>query len=120
MKIGLHLKHLKYDLYGEDIKDSDCSTFFKASKLHLSISLEIAIAHFNNEKISYEKICKNIPQKIGSRSSIQTILNLGTKLDFFKKKELNHDRRVKNFTLSNKYEKMIVDWVERQQKYLYS
>ena len=76
------LENLKCDFYGlfDETKESQ---FFKSSILNMCISFEIGIGHYNEKNISFESICKNIPKKIGSRSSIQNILNEAVRLKYF-------------------------------------
>ena len=84
--ISNKLSNMKSNFYYET-NQSNASKFFKGSILHLSISLEIGVAHFNDKSISFEIICKNIPKRIGSRSSVQNILKEAVLLGFFLKKE---------------------------------
>ena len=115
-KISARLNYIKNDLYGKSSLNTKCSQFFKRSILHIAISLEVGTSHFNDEVISYEIICKNIPTTLGSRSSIQSILNTATHNGYFIKKELRKDKRVKTYSFSEEYESMIINWVDNQRK----
>ena len=110
-KTKVFLERYRDDLYGNSIKNSECSIFFKNSILHIAISVEIGVSYFNKEGISFEVICERIPNNIGSRSSIQSVLNLAVKKGFFVKKKLNRDRRIKNYTFSTNYMKMVEEWM---------
>ena len=57
-------------------------------------------------------ICQNIPKRIGSRSSIQNVLNQAVDLGFFIKNESFIDRRVKHYHLSSGYVEMINKWAD--------
>ena len=70
---GETLKYLKNDLY-DSHKTKTCLQFLQSSLLHYAICLEIGSGTYNNNYISYEKICDSIPKKFGSRSTIQNIL----------------------------------------------
>ena len=109
--ISNKLSNMKSNFYCET-NQSNASKFFKGSILHLSISLEIGVAHFNDKSISFEIICKNIPKRIGSRSSIQNILKEAVLLGFFLKQESSIDKRIKFYSFSQEYSEMIKDWLE--------
>ena len=69
------IKEKKRNIYSSFFSEDYVSKFLFKSILHHVISLEI----YENNKlngISFETICANIPKSIGSRSSIQSILNL--------------------------------------------
>ena len=105
------LERYRDDLYGKSLKDDECNNFFKNSILHIAISVEISISHYSKEDISFEKICQRIPNQIGSRSSIQSVLNLAVEKGFFVKKELKKDRRIKVYIFSTNYVRMIEEWI---------
>ena len=112
--LGKVIEYMKKDLYSgpdNELKYKDCAAFFKSSILNLAISFEVGEGHFKSEPISYEKICLNIPKKIGSRSSIQSVLNQAVELGFFQKEKSNLDKRVKKYVYSQTYEKMITDGI---------
>ena len=70
--------------------------FFNKSILHYAAIMEIF--SFNKTGgISYEKLCSNIPKTLGSRSSIQNLLNEGLDKNLLVKVESNKDKRIKNY-----------------------
>ena len=66
--------------------------------------------------ISYEKLCHSIPKSLGSRSSIQNLLNEGLDKKLFVKVESEKDKRIKNYFLSDDYYHMVLDWIKTQKK----
>lgn len=88
--------------------------FFNKSILHNAVVMEI----FSNSSngISYEKLCLSIPKSIGSRSSIQNLLNEGLDKKIFKKIESQKDKRIKNYYLSESFSRMVVSWVKDLKK----
>ena len=86
--------------------------------LHFAISLEIGINTYNKNLISYENICYLIPKQLGSRSTIQSILNNGIQLGYFEKIISRNDKRVKHYKLSNNFIKIFENWIENQRKIL--
>ena len=91
------------------------NSFFK-SILHHVISLEV---YENNKKdgISFEMICANVPKSIGSRSSIQSILNEALHKNIFNKHQSKKDKRIKNYFLDDNFSKMINDWLKKEYSY---
>ena len=84
------------DIYTSFYSSDYPSQFFFKSMLHHVISLEIYKSNYESG-ISFEMICSIIPNSIGSRSSIQSILNDALRKNIFIKKQSNDDKRVKNF-----------------------
>ena len=86
--------------------------FFNKSILHNAIIMEI----FSNsvDGISYEKLCLNIPKSLGSRSSIQNLLNEGLDKLILLKIESEEDKRIKNYFLSDQFYQMVLDWIKKQ------
>src|SRR5210317_1971191 len=85
--------------------------FFYKSILHYAAIMEI----FSFNKlggISYEKLCHSIPKSLGSRSSIQNLLNEGLDKKIFVKVESEKDKRIKNYFLSDDYFHMVLDWIK--------
>ena len=68
------IKEKKRNIYSSFFSEDYVSKFLFKSILHHVISLEIYENNRSNG-ISFETICANIPKSIGSRSSIQSILN---------------------------------------------
>ena len=109
--INFNKKALYSSLTSSDIS----SRFFNKSLLHYAASMEI----FSFNKIggiSYEKLCINIPKAIGSRSSIQNLLNEGLDKKLLLKVESNQDRRIKNYFLNDNFYQLIINWTKEQKK----
>ena len=96
------IKEKKRNIYSSFFSEDYVSKFLFKSILHHVISLEI----YENNKlngISFETICANIPKSIGSRSSIQSILNEALEKNIFVKEQSKSDKRIKNYYLSNNF-----------------
>lgn len=89
--------------------------FFYKSILHNAVVMEIFSANKTNG-ISYEKLCSDIPKLLGSRSSIQNMLNEGLDKKILKKIENKEDKRIKNYYLSDDFSEMIFEWIKSQKK----
>ena len=74
------------------------SKFFFKSILHHVISLEV-YENNNSDGISFETICSNVPKSIGSRSSIQSILNDALNKIFFQNIKAKKTKELKNFLM---------------------
>ncbi len=112
--INFNKKALYSSLTSSDIS----SRFFNKSLLHYAASMEI----FSFNKIggiSYEKLCINIPKAIGSRSSIQNLLNEGLDKKLLLKVESDKDKRIKNYFLNDSFYKLVVNWI-KEQKNIYN
>ena len=96
------IKEKKRNIYSSFFSEDYVSKFLFKSILHHVISLEI---YENNRLngISFETICANIPKSIGSRSSIQSILNEALEKNIFTKEQSKTDKRIKNYYLSNNF-----------------
>ena len=110
------IKEKKREIYSSFFSQDYSNKFFFKSILHHVISLEV---YENNdlEGISFETICTNVPKSIGSRSSIQSILNDALDRDIFLKQQSNRDKRIKNYFLSDKYFNLINLWIKKEQRY---
>tara|TARA_Y100000768_G_C23504702_1_gene463138 strand:+ start:107 stop:478 length:372 start_codon:yes stop_codon:yes gene_type:complete len=104
------------DIYTSFYSPDYPSQFFFKSMLHHVISLEIYKSNYESG-ISFEMICSIIPNSIGSRSSIQSILNDALRKNIFIKKQSNDDKRVKKFYLSDNYLKIINTWIKKEEFY---
>ena len=112
--INFNKKALYSSLTSSDIS----SRFFNKSLLHYAASMEI----FSFNKIggiSYEKLCINIPKAIGSRSSIQNLLNEGLDKKLLLKVESDKDKRIKNYFLNDSFYQLVVNWI-KEQKNIYN
>ena len=59
----------------------------------------------------------NVPKSIGSRSSIQSILNEALDKNIFKKSHSAKDRRIKNYFLDNDFLIMVNNWLKKEYSY---
>tara|TARA_B100001059_G_scaffold106671_1_gene106328 strand:- start:8 stop:376 length:369 start_codon:yes stop_codon:yes gene_type:complete len=108
----------KKALYSSLTSTNISGRFFNKSILHYAASMEIF--SFNKTGgISYEKLCLNIPKTLGSRSSIQNLLNEGLDKKLLLKIESNKDKRIKNYFLEDSFYQLIVNWI-KEQKYIYN
>ena len=107
------IKEKKRNIYSSFFSEDYVSKFLFKSILHHVISLEI---YENNtlNGISFETICSNIPKSIGSRSSIQSILNEALEKNIFVKEQSQNDKRIKNYYLSNNFLNMINSWLKKE------
>ena len=109
--INFNKKALYSSLTGTDTS----SRFFNKSILHYAASMEIF--SFNKTGgISYEKLCLSIPKTLGSRSSIQNLLNEGIDKKLFLKIESNQDKRIMNYFLNDSFYQLVVNWIKEQKK----
>ena len=110
------IKEKKRNIYSSFFSEDYVSKFLFKSILHHVISLEI----YENNKlngISFETICANIPKSIGSRSSIQSILNEALEKNIFVKEQSKSDKRIKNYYLSNNFLDMINTWLRKESSF---
>ena len=108
----------KKALYSSLTSSDKSSRFFNKSILHYAASMEIF--SFNKKGgISYEKLCLNIPKTLGSRSSIQNLLNEGLDKKLLIKFESNKDKRIKNYFLNDRFYELVLKWI-KEQKNIYS
>ena len=87
--------------------------FFHKSILHNAVIMEIFSKNKHNG-ISYEKLCINIPKSLGSRSSIQNLLNEALDKNILKKIESDKDKRIKNYYLSDESSGLVIEWIKKQ------
>ena len=105
----------KEALYSSLTSSDKFGRFFNKSILHYAAIMEV-FSHNKLEGISYEKLCINIPKSLGSRSSIQNLLNEGLDQKLLFKVENKKDKRVKNYFLSDEFYHMVLDWIRIQKK----
>ena len=112
------IKEKKRNIYSSFFSEDYVSKFLFKSILHHVISLEI---YENNRLngISFETICANIPKSIGSRSSIQSILNEALDKNIFVKEQSKSDKRIKNYYLSNNFVDTINGWLKKEGKFFH-
>ena len=110
------IKEKKRNIYLSYFSDDYSYKFFFKSILHHVISLEVYENH-SLDGISFETICANVPKSIGSRSSIQSILNEALDKNIFKKFKSKKDKRVKNYFLDGNFSDMINNWLKKEHSY---
>jgi len=112
------IKLNKEALYSSLSSSDKFGKFFNKSILHYAAIMEV----FSFNKlggISYEKLCHSIPKSLGSRSSIQNLLNEGLDKALLIKVESKKDKRIKNYFLSDEFYHMVLDWI-KMQKIIYN
>ena len=103
----------KQALYSSLTSKEKSGRFFNKSILHYAATMEIF--SFNNiGGISYEKLCSSIPKTLGSRSSIQNLLNEGLEKKLLIKVESKKDKRIKNYFLNNNFYDVYLNWIKEQ------
>ena len=108
----------KKALYSSLTSTDTSSRFFNKSILHYAASMEIF--SFNKTGgISYEKLCLSIPKTLGSRSSIQNLLNEGLDKTLLTKVESDKDKRIKNYFLNDNLYQLVLNWI-KEQKNIYN
>ena len=112
--INFNKKVLYSSLTSSDIS----GRFFNKSILHYAASMEI-FSFTKKDGISYEKLCLNIPKTLGSRSSIQNLLNEGLDKKLLLKVESNKDKRIKNYFLKDSFYQLVLNWI-KEQKNIYN
>ena len=109
------IKLNKEALYSTLTSSDKFGRFFNKSILHYAAIMEV-FSHNKLEGISYEKLCINIPKSLGSRSSIQNLLNEGLDQKLLFKIQNKKDKRIKNYFLSDEFYHMVLDWIRIQKK----
>ena len=109
------IKLNKEALYSTLTSSDKFGRFFNKSILHYAAIMEV-FSYNKLEGISYEKLCINIPKSLGSRSSIQNLLNEGLDQKLLFKVENKQDKRIKNYFLSDEFYHMVLNWVKVQKK----
>ena len=74
--------------------------FTTQSMLYWNVIFLIADATLNNYELTYEDICRKINHRIGSRSSIQTVLGNSLSAGYVQKKLCHNDKRAKYYHLT--------------------
>ena len=90
--------------------------FFYRSRAHVMVILLICKANIANEEMGFEDICNIIPKFITSRSTIKTILDTGSSLNYFKKISSNIDKRKKIFLPSKDVDVFMLKWIQRNKE----
>ncbi len=105
----------KKALYSSLTSKDTSSRFFNKSILHYAATMEI-FSFNKNGGVSYEKLCLNIPKNLGSRSSIQNLLNEGLDKKLLIKIESDKDKRIKNYFLTDDLYNVVCNWIKEQSK----
>ncbi len=108
----------KKALYSSLTSTNTSSKFFNKSILHYAATMEI-FSFTKTGGVSYEKLCLSIPKTLGSRSSIQNLLNEGLDKKLLLKIESNKDKRIKNYFLNDSFYQLVVNWI-KEQKNIYN
>ena len=108
----------KKALYSSLTSTNTSSRFFNKSILHYAATMEI-FSFTKTGGVSYEKLCFNIPKTLGSRSSIQNLLNEGLDKKLLLKIESTKDKRIKNYFLNDSFYQLVVNWI-KEQKNIYN
>ena len=109
------IKLNKEALYSSLSSSDKFGKFFNKSILHYATIMEV-FSYNKLEGISYEKLCLSLPKTLGSRSSIQNLLNEGLDQKLLFKVENIQDKRIKNYFLSDEFYNMVLDWIRNQKK----
>ena len=109
------IKLNKQALYSSLTSRDAFGKFFNKSILHYAAIMEIFSFNMLGG-ISYEKLCLSIPKSLGSRSSIQNLLNEGLDKKLLFKIENKKDKRIKNYFLTDDFYLMVLDWIKTQRK----
>ncbi len=109
------IKLNKEALYSNLTSTDIFGKFFNKSILHYAAIMEI-FSFNKKEGISYEKLCISIPKSLGSRSSIQNLLNEGLGKKLLVKVENRKDKRIKNYFLSDDFYHMFLEWIKNQKR----
>ena len=90
--------------------------FFYRSRAHVMVILLICKANIANEEMGFEDICNIIPKFITSRSTIKSILDTGSTLNYFQKTISKIDKRKKIFLPSKDVDVFMLKWIQRNKQ----
>lgn len=96
------------NVYNFSLSTNKFLKFFYSSRLHFIIILEVSIGKMK----SFETLCQKIPNAIGKRTTIQTILNEAVAMNLMIKYPCIKDRRIKFYKLTKDSEQMISEWAK--------
>ena len=96
------------NIYNFSLSTNTFTKFFYASRLHFIIILEVSIGKMK----SFENLCEKIPNPIGKRTTIQTILNEAVAMGILLKYPCVKDKRIKFYKLSKDSEQTLKEWAE--------
>lgn len=92
------------------------TTLMFQSPVHYIVCLEVVIAQLGNNPLCFESLVASLPRKLGSRSTVNNVVNDFLAKNIFKKSESNLDKRRKLYTLKDAEIREIENWVG--QKYV--
>lgn len=96
------------NIYNFSLSTNTFTKFFYASRLHFIIILEVSIGKMK----SFETLCEKIPNPIGKRTTIQTILNEAVAMNLLLKYPCAKDKRIKFYKLTKDSEQTLKEWAE--------
>ena len=86
--------------------------YMLGSPLNLAILSEIGLVE-GREEICFEEICDRVPKKLGSRSSILSVLNDGVMFKYLDKRVSKRDRRLRVYEFSKGFSRYWHHWIEQ-------
>ena len=95
---------------------SEFRIFFYKSRSHALICLLLGSCSKIAKGYSYEDICRLIPAKLISRTTVLTILQDGTSLKYFTKQPDHADKRKYFYKLNVIKKKRIISWARDMHK----
>ena len=96
------------NIYNFSLSTNKFTKFFYSSRLHFIIILEISVGKMK----SFESLCEKIPNALGKRTTIQTILNKSVAMGILLKYPCVKDKRIKFYKLSKDSEQTLKEWAE--------
>ena len=96
------------NMYSFSLSTNKFLKFFYASRLHFIIILEISVGKMK----SFESLCEKIPNALGKRTTIQTILNKSVAMNLLLKYPCIKDKRIKFYKLTKDSEQALKEWAE--------
>ena len=96
------------NIYNFSLSTNTFTKFFYASRLHFIIILEVSIGKMK----SFENLCEKIPNPIGKRTTIQTILNEAVAMNLLLKYPCAKDKRIKFYKLTEDSKQTLKEWAE--------
>ena len=88
-------------------------SFWWSDPLHYLLVLEVAIADASSKSINFEAIVKLLPNSMGSRSTIATVLDDYVARKYMCKK-VGKDRRERVYTICPEAMKLINEWFTKR------
>ena len=106
------IERFKKDIMSKEEQTKEYQYLFR-SRINLFIINEIGVAMCRKVDICFEGICEAITKRLGSRSSILSILNEGVERSYLCKSVSREDRRLRVYCLSSDFFELWKGWVER-------